>query len=152
MEYYTGYREEDLKPVIEQLNKAYRFLVMSKYRNIILKFDTKEYNYCSSTVFVVPNSQLRYDQKRNYEITNNNNNNNNISNNHNQSVNIKNYNDNDDNIDKDNSNSSNDNDDHNNQTNQRIESTNSGGNTKKSKITPQNLMKSEFSEVTENLI
>lgn len=149
MEYYTGYREEDLKPVIEQLNKAYRFLVMSKYRNIILKFDTKEYNYCSSTVFVVPNTQLRYDQKRNHEITNNNNNNNNnISNNHNKSVNIK----NDDNIDNDNSNSSNDNDDHNNQTNQRIESTNSGGNTKKSKITPQNLMKSEFSEVTENLI
>ena len=83
MEYYTGYREDELKHVIEHINQSYQQILVSKYKNIILKFDTKEYKYCSSTVFAISNSQLRYDRIKNDDINkiksieNNNNNNHN---------------------------------------------------------------------------
>jgi hypothetical protein len=64
MQFYTGYTEEELIPVILHLSNAHHALLSSKYQSIINKFDTKSHHHCCSSVLAIPLAQLRYDRQQ----------------------------------------------------------------------------------------
>jgi hypothetical protein len=61
MQFYTGYTEDDLSPVISHLALAHLSLLSSKFRSIITKFDTRDHKYCASGITAISLSALRYD-------------------------------------------------------------------------------------------
>jgi hypothetical protein len=64
MQFYTGYTEEELIPVIAHLSTAHHALLSSKYQSIINKFDTRSHQHCCSSVLAIPLTKLRYDRQQ----------------------------------------------------------------------------------------
>jgi hypothetical protein len=61
MQFYTGYTEEELIPVIQHISAAHHTLLSSKYKSILNKFDTKGHKFCCSSILAISSTKLRYD-------------------------------------------------------------------------------------------